>query len=194
MIHIRRIRTSRSCKQEVIKTPQLVRADCEASNRVLSSPRLSAALINSLNMLVHSLTGLERILTTPIPFSCDPFLCQLACLIFASPDIPFICGPLLVSIVLSWQVLITIFFFTRSTNCHIAIPTLGGVGLGDNPWNRGSRALFASCIVMWRLMFLPRASSSSASYLPARKLKVCPPSSSTTATGSPPLASRSLWL
>jgi hypothetical protein len=32
----------------------------------------SANLLSSLGLLVDALTGLERILTTPIPFSCEP--------------------------------------------------------------------------------------------------------------------------
>jgi ion channel-forming bestrophin family protein len=42
----------------------------------------AAALMNSLNQLVDALTGLERILTTPIPFSYSVHLwvvCGLYC-------------------------------------------------------------------------------------------------------------------
>jgi len=35
-------------------------------------PRFLAGLLNALNALVEALTGLERILTTPIPYSCVP--------------------------------------------------------------------------------------------------------------------------
>lgn len=38
--------------------------------------RESDTLLASLNMLVDSLTGLERILTTPIPFSCVSAIAQ----------------------------------------------------------------------------------------------------------------------
>jgi len=41
------------------------------------SLRRSAGLLNALNQLVDALTGLERILTTPIPYSCVPRYVQI---------------------------------------------------------------------------------------------------------------------
>jgi len=40
-------------------------------------PRFLAGLLNALNALVEALTGLERILTTPIPYSCVPKYAQI---------------------------------------------------------------------------------------------------------------------
>jgi ion channel-forming bestrophin family protein len=39
--------------------------------------RRPAGLLNALNQLVDALTGLERILTTPIPYSCVPRYVQI---------------------------------------------------------------------------------------------------------------------
>ena len=50
-------------------------------------PCFPAGLLNALNSLVESLTGLERVLTTPIPYSCVPKYAQIGRILTATPKI-----------------------------------------------------------------------------------------------------------
>ena len=47
-------------------------------------PRFLAGLLNALSSLVEALTGLERILTTPIPYSCVPKYAQIGRILTAT--------------------------------------------------------------------------------------------------------------
>lgn len=47
-------------------------------------PHFLAGLLNALNALVEALTGLERILTTPIPYSCVPKYAQICRILTAT--------------------------------------------------------------------------------------------------------------
>ena len=61
-------------------------------NELTDSPCRPANLILALNQLVDALTGLERILTTPIPYSSVVLCSQSHRILICCPDIQFICG------------------------------------------------------------------------------------------------------
>jgi putative membrane protein len=88
-----RVPTSLLCKiGRRLTRPRPVRISMENSARVLLMPHL-AGLLNTVLSLTDSLTGLERILTTPIPFSYSIHLWVVT--VFYCLALPFqILGPL----------------------------------------------------------------------------------------------------